>query len=230
MGASEWSVRRRGERWGLPRSSDDYEAAPESDENLAWMRLSDEEDLRQPFYGRRRMTTWWPRNQPAAHRKRVRRRMRLMGLEALYPRRRTSLAAPENQVFPYLLRDVDLTRPNQVWSRDITSIPRRKGSMYLVAVLDWYSRCGLAWELSNSLETRFCRTALDAALGRPEIFNTAQGAQFTSLACTSRLEAERIAISRDGRGRALDHVFIERLGWSLKYEDVYLQDYASGVE
>ena len=155
-----------------------------------------------------------------------------MGLEALYPRRRTSLAAPENQVFPYLLRDVDITRPNQVWSRDITSIPRRQGCMYLVAVLDWYSRCVLAWELSNSLETRFCRTALDAALalGRPEIFNTAQGAQFTSVAFTSRLEAERIAISRDGRGRALDNVFIERLGWSLKYEDVYLQDYASGVE
>ena len=230
VGESAWSVRRRGERWGLPRSSDDYEAAPESDENLAWMRLSDEEDLRQPFYGRRRMTTWWPRNQHAAQRKRVRRLMRLMGLEAIYPRRRTSLAAPENQVFPYLLRDVDITRPNQVWSRDITSIPRRQGFMYLVAVLDWYSRCVLAWELSNSLETRFCRTALDAALGRPESFNTAQGAQFTSVAFTSRLEAERIAISRDGRGRALDNVFIERLGWSLKYEDVYLQDYASGVE
>jgi putative transposase len=230
--ADELSVRRQCELLGLARSTYYYEPATESVENLAWMRLIDEEYLRHPFYGSRRMTTWLQHNEHDVNRKRVQRLMRLMGLEAIYPQPRTSVPGLENKVFPYLLRNVAITRPNQVWSTDITYIPLRKGFMYLVAVIDWFSRYVLAWELSNSLETTFCLTALDAALarGRPEIFNTDQGAQFTSLAFTSRLESARIAISMDGRGRALDNVFIERLWWSVKYEDIYLKDYASGVE
>jgi len=230
--ADDLSVRRQCELLGLSRSTYYYEPATESAENLAWMRLIDEEYLRHPFYGSRRMTTWLQQNDHAVNRKRVQRLMRLMGLEAIYPKPRTSVPGLENKVFPYLLRDVAITRPNQVWSTDITYIPLHKGFMYLVAVIDWFSRYVLAWELSNCLETTFCLTALDAALarGRPEIFNTDQGAQFTSRAFTSRLETARIAISMDGRGRALDNVFIERLWWSVKYEDVYLKDYASGVE
>jgi putative transposase len=165
----------------------------------------------------------------AVNPKRVRRLLRTLGVEALYARPRTSVAAPGHRVYPYLLRGVAVERVNQVWSTDITYIRLRGGFVYLVAVLDWFSRYVLSWELSNTLETGFCLEALEAALarGRPEVFNTDQGAQFTSPAFTGRLAAAGVRISMDGRGRALDNVFVERLWRTVKYEEVYLQDYES---
>ncbi len=154
--------------------------------------------------------------------------MRLMGLQAIYPKRRTSVAAQGHKVYPYLLRNLAITRPNQVWSTDITYILMLRGFMYLVAIIDWYSRYVVTWQLSNTLDGRFCLEALDQALAqdRPEIFNTDQGAQFTALEFTSRLESAGVRISMDGRGRALDNVFVERLWRSVKYEHVYLYEYA----
>ena len=165
------------------------------------------------------------------NRKRVQRLMRRMGLEAVYPKPKLSQGGG-HKIYPYLLRDLKIVRPNQVWSTDITYIPMLRGFMYLVAVIDWYSRYVLAWQLSNTLDGRFCLEALERALaqGQPDIFNTDQGAQFTALAFTSRLESCGIAISMDGRGRALDNVFIERLWRSVKYEEVYLKDYRSAWE
>jgi putative transposase len=161
------------------------------------------------------------------NRKRIQRLMRIMGLEAIYPRRRTSAPNPEHRIYPYLLRDVEIERPDEVWSADITYIPLRRGFAYLVAVIDWWSRYVLSWRLSNTMDAGFCVTALEDALliGRPSTFNTDQGAQFTSRAFTSVLENAEIQISMDGRGRWLDNVFIERLWRSVKYEDVYLNDY-----
>ena len=194
------------------------------------MRLIDEQYLHTPFYGSRGMTQWLIRQGHDVNRKRVQRLMRVMGLEAIYPRRRTSVPCPEHRIYPYLLRNLAIERPNQVWSRDITYVPLRRGFMYLVAVLDWHSRYVLSWELSNTLDSGFCVAALEAALARqqPEIFNTDQGAQFTSQAFTGALEAAGVAISMDGRGRALDNVFIERLWRTVKYEEVYLHDYTDG--
>jgi putative transposase len=191
------------------------------------MRLMDELHLRWPFYGSRRLTWCLQEKGQEVNRKRVRRLMRRMGLEAIYPRPRTSDPHPEHRIFPYLLRDVVVSRADQVWSADITYVPLRHGFVYLVAILDWHSRYVLAWRLSNTLDSDFCVEALQAALGRgrPEIFNTDQGVQFTSQAFTGVLEANAIAISMDGRRRALDNVFIERLWWSVKYENVYLQGY-----
>ena len=159
--------------------------------------------------------------------KRVGRLMRAMGLEGLHSRRRTPVADPDARAYPCLLRDRTSVRPNEVWSSDITYIPMRRGFMFLTAVIDWYSRYVLSWRLSNTLEARFCLEALDEALGRgrPEIFNTDQGSQFTSREYTGRLETAGVAVSRDGRGRALDNVFVERLWRSVKYEDVYIKDY-----
>jgi putative transposase len=183
--------------------------------------------LRYPFYGSRKLA-----DVLGVNRKRVQRLMRRMGIEAVYPKRRTTWPAAGHQIYPYLLRNVAVTRPNQVWSSDITYIPLRHGFLYLVAVMDWYSRYVVSWRLSNTLEGSFCLEALDAALSfaTPEIFNTDQGSQFTATAFTSRLEAARVAISMDGRGRALDNVFIERLWRSVKYEEVYLKDYTDGWE
>jgi putative transposase len=160
---------------------------------------------------------------------RVQRLMQQMGLQAIYPKPCTSIAATHHKIYPYLLGEVAITRPNQVWSADITYVPMSKGFMYLVAILDWYSRYVLAWQLSNTLDIAFCLEALEMALvqGCPEIFNTDQGVQFTSLAFTSRLERAGVAISMDGRGRALDNIFVERLWRTVKYEDIYLNDYAS---
>lgn len=191
------------------------------------MRLIDEEYLRHPFYGSRQLTAWLNRNGHGVNRKRVQRLMKLMGIEAVYPKRRTSQPDAEHRVFPYLLRNVAITHPHHVWSTDITYVPLRRGFMYLVAVLDWYSRFVLSWRLSNSLGTSFCLDALEDAFtwGQPEIFNTDQGAQFTSVAFTSRLQTAGVAISMDGRGRALDNVFIERLWRTVKYENIYLKDY-----
>jgi putative transposase len=225
-------VRRQCELLGLNRSSLYYEPAPETAENLRLMRLLDEEYTAHPFYGSRRLTAWLMRRGEAVNRKRVQRLMRLMGLEAIYPRPRLSAAGGGHRVYPYLLRGVRVKRPDQVWSADITYVPLRRGFMYLVAVLDWHSRYVLSWELSNTLDSGFCVAALEAALAsrQPEIFNTDQGAQFTSQAFTGMLEAADIAISMDGRGRALDNVFIERLWRTVKYENIYLQGYETAVE
>jgi putative transposase len=199
------------------------------------MRLIDEQYLHTPFFGSRGMTQWLIRQGYDVNRKRVQRLMRVMrllGLEAIYPRRRTSVPAPEHRIYPYLLRNLAIERPDQVWSADITYVPLRRGFMYLVAVLDWHSRYVLSWELSNTLDSGFCVAALEAALARqrPEIFNTDQGAQFTSRAFSGLLEATGIAISMDGRGRALDNVFIERLWRTVKYENVYLHGYETAGE
>ena len=216
----------------LSRSTYYHQPCGESDENLHLMRLIDEQYLHTPFYGSRGLTQWLLRQGYDVNRKRVRRLMRVMGLEAIYPRRQTSVPAPEHRIYPYLLRNVAIERPDQVWSADITYVPLRRGFMYLVAVLDWHSRYVLSWELSNTLDSGFCVAALEAALQsrQPEIFNTDQGAQFTSQAFTGMLEAADIAISMDGRGRALDNVFIERLWRTVKYENIYLQGYETAVE
>ena len=216
----------------MPRSTYYHPGVGETAENLKLMQLIDEQYLHTPFYGSRGMTQWLIRQGYDVNRKRVRRLMRVMGLEAIYPRRGTSEPCPEHRIYPYLLRNVAIERPNQVWSADITYVPLRRGFMYLVAVLDWHSRYVLSWELSNTLDSGFCVAALEAALEgqRPEIFNTDQGTQFTSQAFTGVLEAAGIAISMDGRGRALDNVFIERLWRTVKYEHIYLHGYESAVE
>jgi putative transposase len=193
------------------------------------MRLIDEQYLKTPFYGSRRMAAWLNRQGEEVNRKRVQRLMDLMGLAAIHPGPRTTVTSPDHKVYPYLLRGVTIDRRDQVWSTDVTYIPLDGGFMFLAAVIDWHSRLVLSWRLSNTLDGRFCLEALDMALkgGRPEIFNTDQGSQFTARAFTSRLEEEGIAVSMDGRGRALDNVFVERLWRSLKYEEVYLKAYRS---
>jgi putative transposase len=217
---------------GVPRSTVYYEPVAVSAVDLELMRELDEQYTRTPFYGSRRMTAWLRTQGYAVNRKRVSRLLALMGLEALVPRRRLSAPAPGHRIYPYLLRGVPIDRVDQVWSTDITYIRLRRGFAYLVAVLDWYSRYVLAWELAPTLDTEFCVVALEAALrrGRPEIFNTDQGSQFTSAAFTGRLEAAGVRISMDGRGRALDNVFVERLWRSVKYEEVYLKDYTDFPE
>jgi putative transposase len=196
------------------------------------MRLIDQQFLKTPFYGSRKMAACLARSGETVNRKRIQRLMALMGLEALHPKPRTTTPTPDARVYPYLLRDRVLTHINEVWSSDITYIPMKHGFMYLTAVIDWYSRYVLSWRLSNTLEGRFCLEALEEALrlGRPEIFNTDQGSQFTSREYTGRLEEAGIAVSRDGRGRALDNVFVERLWRSVKYEDIYIKDYSDVTE
>jgi len=217
---------------GLPRSSYYYEPVPESAENLALMRLIDEQYLATPFFGSRRMAKDLTRAGHCVNRKRVQRLMRTMGLEGLFPGRKTSMPALGHKVYPYLLRGLTIDRPNQVWCSDITYVPMRRGFLYLVAVMDWFSRHVLAWRLSNTLEAAFCVEATEAALAqaRPDIFNTDQGAQFTSAAFTSLLVRNQVAISMDGRGRVMDNIFIERLWRSLKYEEIYLKDHATGAD
>ncbi len=217
---------------GVPRSSYYYAPAAESEENLLLMRLVDEQYLRTPFYGSPRMTVWLREQGFSVNRKRVARLMRLMGLEAIYPKPRLSKPAAGHRIYPHLLRNLPITGVNQVWSTDITYIRLARGFIYLVAVIDWYSRYVLSWEVSVTLETAFCRSALEWALvkARPEIFNTDQGAQFTSSEFTRALEDAGIRISMDGRGRAIDNVFVERLWRSVKYEEVYLKDYRSVLE
>jgi putative transposase len=221
------SIARQCQLIGLPRSTWYYKPVGETAENLTLMKAIDRQYLETPFYGSRKMAR-------ALHvnRKHVRRLMRLMGLEAVYPKRRTTRPAAGHKIYPYLLRNVEITRPDQVWASDITYVPLRHGFLYLVAVMDWFSRYVLAWRLSNTLEGSFCLEALDEALAdrRPEIFNSDQGSQFTASAFTARLQAADVAISMDGRGRAMDNVFVERLWRSLKYEEVYLKDYRDGWE
>jgi len=207
-----------------------YEPVPETTENLVLMRLIDEQYLNHPEFGYPRMTDWLRDEGHPVNPKRVARLMQRMGIQAITPGPHTSKPAPGHTIYPYLLRNVDIERVNQVWSTDITYIPMRHGFMYLTAVIEWYSRYVLAWELSNTLESSFCVHALQQALnhGTPEIFNTDQGAQFTSEAFTGVLLDKQVAISMDGRGRALDNVFIERLWWTVKYEEVYPKCYDDG--
>lgn len=225
-----FSVRRQCRLAGVPRSTLYYEPVPESAENLLLMRLIDEQYMRHPEFGCPRMTDWLCDQGFRVNHKRVARLMRRMDIQAITPGPHTSKPAPGHTIYPYLLRDIEIDRVNMVWSTDITYIPMRHGFLYLAAVMEWYSRYVLAWELSNTLETRFCVDALERALeiGKPEIFNTDQGAQFTSEAFTGVLLDRNIAISMDGRGRALDNVFIERLWWTLKYEEIYPKAYADG--
>lgn len=193
------------------------------------MRLIDEQYMKTPYYGYLRMTAILQRQGYAINHKRVQRLMQKMGLQAIYPKRRTSIGNPGHKIYPYLLCDVEIVRPNQVWSTDITYIPMPTGFMYLVAVIDWYSRYILDWRLSNTLDGIFCSDSLQQALtlNQPEIFNSDQGSQFTALAYTSILEAANIRISMDGRGRALDNIFIERFWRSLKYEEIYLYNHTT---
>jgi putative transposase len=191
------------------------------------MRLIDRQYTAYPFYGSRRMTVWLQGAGHAVNRKRVQRLMRLMGLEAVYPKPKLSRAGRGHKIYPYLLRDMTIERPDQVWSTDITYVPLACGFMYLAAVIDWYSRYVIAWRLSNTLDGAFCLDMLDEALrlGKPAVFNTDQGVQFTAEAFTGRLLSAGVAVSMDGRGRCLDNVFVERLWRSVKYEDIYLHGY-----
>jgi putative transposase len=225
-------VARQCELIGLARSSYYYQAQGESDLNLRLMRLIDEQYTRTPFYGSPKLTAWLNSQGFAVNHKRVERLMRLMGIAAIVPGPKTSVPSPGHRVYPYLLRGLSIDRPNQVWSIDITYLPLASGWMYLVAIIDWFSRYVLAWELSVTMDVSFCLSALDWALARacPEIFNSDQGSQFTSQCFTDRLQAAGIQISMDGRGRALDNVFIERLWRSVKYEEVYIRDYRSPAD
>lgn len=231
-GHPDLSVREQCELLGLNRSNLYYEPVPESNENLKIMRMIDEEYLRYPCKGQRQMVLHLARKGISVNRKRVKRLMKTMGLEALAPKPRTTIRSVENKIYPYLLRGLKITRPDQVWCSDITYVPVRRGYLYLCAVMDWYSRFVISWRLSNSMDSAFVIEALEEALekGRPEIFNTDQGSQFTSRDFTSKLIEASIEISMDGRGRAIDNVFIERLWRTVKYEEIYLKDYSSGVE
>lgn len=228
----EFSVRRQCELLGVNRSSLYYEPMGESEENLRLMRLVDEQYTKAPFYGSRRMTKWLGTQGYAVNRKRISRLMEVMGIEAVYPKPSLSQPGEGHKIYPYLLRGVTVERPDQVWSTDITYIRMAQGFLYLVAVMDWYSRFVLSWSLSLTMEIDFCIEALKSALrrGRPAIFNSDQGSQFTSEKFTGELTARDIAISMDGRGRCMDNIFIERLWRSVKYEEVYLRDYESVKE
>ena len=224
---SELSVARQCELLDLSRSSYYYQPTEESPFNIELMNLIDEQYIRTPFYGVARMTEWLRRQEYNVNPKRVRRLMRLMGLEAIYPKPRLSKAHPEHRKYPYLLRDLQIVNPDQVWCTDITYVRIQRGFAYLVAIMDWNSRYVVAWEVDITLETGFCLEALNRALsgGRCEIFNSDQGSQFTSTDFTDRLKEEKIQISMDGRGRVFDNIFVERLWRSLKYEEIYLKAY-----
>lgn len=197
------------------------------------MRLIDEQYMKTPVYGTRSMRDFLNRQGYRVNRKRVQRLMRLMGLEAIYPKPVTSKPHPEHRIYPYLLKNMDINRPDMVWASDITYIPLKRGFMYLVAVMDWHSRKVLSWRISNTLDTDFCVSALKEAItryGRPEIFNTDQGSQFTSNAFVSVLKKNGIKISMDGRGRCMDNIFVERLWWTVKYHYLHLHSFANGIE
>ena len=216
----------------LARSTFYFHPSMESPFNLQLMRLIDEEYTRHPFYGSRKMTAWLRSKGHLVNRKRVQRLLRLMGLEAIYQKPRTSQGNPEHKKYPYLLRGMTIDAPNLVWSTDITYIRLREGFVYLSAVIDWYSRYVLSWKISNTLDSIFCVEALEEALerGKPEIFNTDQGVQFTSNSFTNVLTNNEIKISMDGKGRYLDNIFIERLWRSVKYECIYLREFESVQE
>ncbi len=222
------SIVRQCELAGISRSTVYYKPAETSQRDLELMKLLDEAHLQYPWYGSRGLVQWLRSREIQVNRKRVQRLMRVMGLRSVAPQPRTSTPSRKHPVFPYLLRDLDVCRPNQVWAADITYIPMPRGFLYLVAIIDWYSRKVLSWRLSNTMEADFCVEALREALaryGRPEIFNTDQGSQFTSTEFIATLQEAGIRISMDGKGRWLDNVFVERLWRSLKYEEVYLYSY-----
>jgi len=222
------SLQRQCELLGISRTAYYYRPI-EREETQHLMRLIDAEYTQHPFYGYRKITHWLREQGYLVNKKRVQRLMQRMGLAAIVPKPDLSKPHPEHKVYPYLLRGVQIERVNQVWSTDITYIPLQHDWMYLVAVIDWFSRYVLAWEVSNTLDTDFCLIALERALkqGTPQVFNTDQGAQFTSDAFTERLKKSQIAISMDGRGRALDNIFVERLWRTVKYEEIYPNDYSS---
>jgi putative transposase len=226
------SIKRQCWLLGISRSGLYYQPAGISAEDLTLMRLIDRQYLSTPFYGARRMTVWLRKAGYGVNRKRIRRLMRVMGLSAIYRRPRTSKPAAGHKIHPYLLRGLEITRPNQVWAADITYIPMARGFLYLVVIMDWYSRYVLSWRLSNTLDADFCLEALQEALqkGRPDIFNTDQGAQFTGEEFTGLLEREGVKISMDGKGSYSDNLFIERLWRTVKYEEVYLKAYRDGRE
>lgn len=224
------SVRRQCELVGLNRATYYWQPASETAFNLELMRVIDQEYTRAPFYGYRKMTirlNQW--HGYTVNHKRVARLMQKMGLQAIYPGPRTSIPNKEHKKYPYLLRGLEINRPNQVWASDITYVPMPQGFMYLVAIMDWYSRFVLAWQLSNTLDGDFCLGALRSSLqhGKPEIFNSDQGSQFTAHDFTNELEAADILISMDGRGRVFDNIYVERLWRSVKYEDIYIKEYAT---
>ena len=223
------SIARQCELLGLPRASFYYNPIGESPQNLLYMRLLDEKYTERPSFGVPKLTKWLRSQGYAVNRKRVARLMRQMGLVAIYPKPKTSAMGKPSKVHPYLLRGLSITRPNHVWATDITYIRLSHGFVYLVAIMDWFSRYVLSWELSNSLDVFFCLSALERALSQssPLIFNSDQGSQFTSDAFTARLEAANIAISWNGSGSYFDNIFIERLWRSVKYEEVYPNDYDS---
>jgi putative transposase len=227
------SISRQCELLSISRSSFYYEVRGENPLNLKLMRLIDEQFLEEPSWGSRQMARYLRREGYCVGKKRIRRLMRKMGLMPVYRKPKTSVPHPEHKVYPYLLRSLDITRPNQVWCADICYIPMRRGFLYLVVVMDWYSRKVLSWRLSNSLEADFCVAALEEAFGKygaPEIFNTDQGGQFTSLDFTQTLKDAGVRISMDGRGRWMDNVMAERLWRTLKYDCVYLNAFETGSE
>ncbi len=225
------SLVRQCELLGLSRSSLYYQSVGPSDEELAILRLMDEQYLKTPFYGSRRMVAYLAHHGHQVNRKRVQRLMRQLGLHAVYPKPKLSKRHPEHKVYPYLLRDVEIASVNQVWSTDITYLPVLKGHFYLVAVMDWFSRKVLSWQVSNTMDGAFCVNVLEEALlhyQKPMIFNSDQGAQFTATAFTQTLRQADVEISMDGRGRCYDNIFIERLWRSIKYELIYLKAFEDG--
>lgn len=227
------SIRRQCDLVGLNRATYYWQPASESPLNLELMRLIDQEYTRAPFYGYRKMTARLNKQHSfAVNHKRIARLMGKMGLQAIYPRPRTSIPDRQHKKYPYLLRGLDIKRPNQVWAADITYVPMPHGFMYLVAILDWFSRFVVAWQLSNTLDGAFCLDALRQALlhSQPEIFNTDQGVQFTAHAFIQELQEVGIRISMDGRGRVFDNIFVERLWRTVKYEDIYIKEYATVPE
>ena len=225
------SITRQCKILNVNRSSYYYRPKPIKLEDLELMRTIDELYLQNPSYGSRSIRRQLKRQGNKVNRKRIQRLMRLMGIEAVYPKPRTSRPHPQHKIYPYLLRDLTINRPNQVWATDITYIPMARGFMYLVAIMDWHSRKILSWRVSNTMEPGFCIDALKEAMNRygvPDIFNTDQGAQFTSNAFTQVLKDNHVAISMDGRGRCQDNIFIERLWWTLKYQYIYLHSFDTG--
>lgn len=226
------TIYRQCELLGLSRSSFYYQPVEVSSFELELMHLIDRQYMETPFYGIRRMTASLKRLGYHVNHKRIARLMRIMGIEAIYPKPKLSVGNSEHKIYPYLLKGVEIVEPNQVWSTDITYIPMHRGFVYLVAVMDWYSRYVLSWEVSVTMDVDFCISALERALmkGRPEIFNTDQGSQFTSSQFIGLLTDGGVKISMDGKGRAFDNIFIERLWRSVKYENVYIHDYGSVPE
>ena len=228
------SIRRQCHLLGISRSGYYYEACPESEENLKLMRRIDELHLEHPVYGSRRLQILLEREGVSVNRKRVMRLMGVMGIEAIYPKRKISLPNKNHEIYPYLLDGVEISGPDQAWCSDITYVPMQQGFMYLVAIMDWWSRYVLAWELSNTMDPDFCIAAWEKALQAgnkaPLISNTDQGSQFTSEGFIEAVESAGVEVSMDGKGRWIDNRFIERLWRSVKYEDIYLNDYRDGLE